>query len=228
MRKRIFSLMLLLVLVGSLCLSVSALETPDFHRLGSISIAMTHNEKPVPGGSLTIYRVADIVWNNGYEYQYTEDFSDCTLPLTDLNSADLAEDLARVAREKRLTGITKELNRQGKCEFSDLQLGLYLVVQKEAARGYHKINPYLVSVPQMEGDNYIYNVDTAPKNLPEPDVKPTEPKPTEPRPTWPSYDKLPQTGQTNWPVPVMAVAGMLLVIGGFCLRSSGKRKQDET
>ena len=58
MRKRILSMLLILTLMLSLCLSVSALEVPDFDRTGSISIAMTHNGKPVPGGSLTLYRVA--------------------------------------------------------------------------------------------------------------------------------------------------------------------------
>jgi len=226
MHKRILSLMLALMLLGSLSLSVSALEVPDLDRLGSISMSMTHDGRPIPGGSLTIYRVADVVWDGGdYVYQYTDDFAECTLPLTDLESAELAEELARIARTSRLPGTTRELNRQGKTRFTDLPVGLYLVVQKEAAPGYFRINPYLVSLPQLEEETYLYDVDTAPKNQPEPEEKPTEPEPTQP--PKPDDDKLPQTGQTNWPVPVMAAAGILLLMAGFVLRTSGKRKQDE-
>lgn len=45
---------------------------------------------------------------------------------------------------------------------------------------------------------------------------PTEPKPTKPKP---DPDKLPQTGQLNWPVPVLATLGLLLLIAGIFLRS---------
>lgn len=226
MRKRTLSLMLILVLLLSFSLSVSAREVPDFSRLGSISIAMTHDGKPVPGGSLIIFRVAAVADDNGdMVFVYTDDFSGCSIPVTELNSARLPEELARIAESKQLKGIPQELNSQGKTKFTDLQIGLYLVFQKKAAPGYTKINPFLVSVPQNDDGHYVYDVDTAPKNIPGPEVKPTEPKPTQP--TKPDDDKLPQTGQTNWPVPVLAVAGMLLLIGGFCMRVSGKRKQDE-
>ena len=55
--------------------------------------------------------------------------------------------------------------------------------------------------------------------------EPTEPpKPTEPKPTEPS---LPQTGQTNWPVPLLAVCGLVLIMMGGVMRS-GKRDERET
>jgi hypothetical protein len=37
--------------------------------------------------------------------------------------------------------------------------------------------------------------------------------------------KLPQTGQLNWPVPVLTLAGLTLVLLGFALRRSGKEEQ---
>lgn len=226
MRKRILSLMLILMLLGSLTMSVSAHEVPDFDRLGSISVAMTYHGRPVPGGSLTIYRVADVVAQDGdMVFVFTEEFAGSSIPVTELDSARLAWELARIAESKRLPGTTQDLNRQGRTKFSNLQIGLYLVVQKEAAPGYTRISPFLVSIPQNDDAHYIYDVDTAPKNIPEPEIKPTEPKPTEP--PKPDDNKLPQTGQTNWPVPVMAVTGLLLLICGFCLRVSEKRKQNE-
>lgn len=35
---------------------------------------------------------------------------------------------------------------------------------------------------------------------------------------------LPQTGQLNWPVPVLTVAGLLLILVGWYLRSGRQEK----
>ena len=37
--------------------------------------------------------------------------------------------------------------------------------------------------------------------------------------------KLPQTGQTNWPVPVLIFAGMLVLSAGAILRYTGRRDE---
>lgn len=226
MRKRVCSLMLLLVLLSVIPMTASAHDVPDFDRLGTISFAMKYNGSPVPGGSLTLFRVADVVSDNGdMIFDYTADFDSCSIPVTELDSAALPSELAEIAEDVKLTGTTQNLNAQGKTKFEKLQIGLYLVVQKEPAPGYTAIKPFLVSLPQMEKGRYVYDVDTAPKNIPEPEIAPTETTaPTEPPKT---DDKLPQTGQTNWPVPVMAAAGMLLLAAGICLRYTEKRKQDE-
>lgn len=62
--------------------------------------------------------------------------------------------------------------------------------------------------------------------------KPTEPKPTEtepekPKPTLPVGSVLPQTGQLNWPVPVMAAAGLSLLVLGWYL-NRGKKNGHES
>lgn len=44
--------------------------------------------------------------------------------------------------------------------------------------------------------------------------------------TPPPGDTLIQTGQLNWPVPVLAVSGLLLMAGGLVLRSSGKKNRN--
>lgn len=227
MQKKILSLILIAVLLCAAALSASAQEVPDFDKRGSISLAMTYQGEPVPGGSLTLYRVADVVTENGdYFFAYTEDFAECTIPVAELDSADLPAELERIAKDNNLNGTTQTLDEQGKTVFSDLEIGLYLLVQDTAAPGFRKIQPFLVSVPYNDNGHYIYDVDTAPKNLPEPEVAPTVP--TEPTdPTDPTEPELPQTGQTNWPIPMMAVAGAILITVGFCLCVSEKKKNDE-
>ena len=221
MRKRIFSLILAAVLLSIPVLSVSAHEVPDLTRRGSVAISMSYRGQPIPGGTLTVLRVAEVKTADGnYYFEYTADFAECGIPAEEPESAELARELVRLAGEKGLTGITAAVDAGGRAKFVDLELGLYLVVQNEAAEGFKKINPFLVSVPLQEEGRYIYDVDTAPKNLPEPETKPTEPTPPPP-------PDLPQTGQTNWPIPVLTVAGLALVMAGLCLCLGEKRKDHE-
>ena len=226
MFKRILSLMLALMLLASLAVSVSAHDVPDRSQLGSVTITMTHRGDPIPGGSLKLVRVADVVSDDGdYLFAYTADFAECTIPVTELDSADLPAELAVIAKEKDVAGVTQTIDELGQVVFSDLELGLYLLIQEEAAPGFKKVNPFLVSVPYNDNGTYIYDVDTAPKNLPGPEEEPTEPptEPTEP----PDGPDLPQTSQTNWPVPVLAMMGMLLVLAGLGFCKAGKREDYE-
>lgn len=228
MRKRMFLLILTLVLLCTFSLTVSAHEVPDRTRPGSISVTMTYQGEPIPGGTLTIYRVAEVKTLDGdYFFEYTGDFAACTIPVEELDSADLPAELARIAKEKALTGITVAVDAEGRARFPELELGLYLVIQEEAAEGFKKINPFLVSVPRNEDGRYVYDVDTAPKNLPGPETEPTEPPTDLTEPTRPDGPDLPQTGQTNWPIPVLTVAGLVLLTAGISLRVSGKRDEDE-
>ena len=225
MHRRICSLLLILVLACAAALPVWAHEVPDAARLGSIAISMAHQGEPVPGGSLTLYRVADVVSQDGdYLFAYTADFAECAIPVTELASADLPRALAELAKTKNLEGITLKLDDGGKVKFSELELGLYLLIQQEAAPGFKKVNPFLVSVPQNVDGHYIYDVDTAPKNLPGPDEE-TTPPPPPPPPTGPDGPDLPQTGQLNWPVPVLAVTGMALFLFGWVLFFDSRRKR---
>lgn len=65
---------------------------------------------------------------------------------------------------------------------------------------------------------------TEPEETTQPSTAPTEPEPTRPAPTKPDPDKLPQTGQMNWPVPVLAVIGFALLVAGWGLRFGCRKK----
>lgn len=72
---------------------------------------------------------------------------------------------------------------------------------------------YTVSY-EREGNTFlIYN---QPEE--EEPTDPTETDPTETKPTEPDGPKLPQTGQLWWPVPVLAILGMVLVMLGWLRR----------
>lgn len=226
MAKKIWALLLALVILVSAAATVSADNMPDHSRLGSIRIAMTYHGEAVPGGSLTLFKVADVAQTEA-RFVYTEDFAACTKELTDLQDPALAAELAQIAADGELTGTTRDIDDKGCAKFEQLHIGLYLLVQTENAEGFNKVNPFLVSLPGRQEDTYIYDVDASPKVALEP--APTEPpEPTEPTvpPTEPP--DLPQTGQLSWPVPVLAIGGLILLCIGWLLREDGRKKKHES
>lgn len=212
MSKRIFPLLMAIVLVLSMHVAVFAHDVPDMTRTGSIAITMRHGRETIGGGTLTMYRVGEIFEDDGnYGFRPAGDFTDCGESFEDLYSPELAQNLTDFALSNQFSGQTKEIGQDGTVRFSDLELGLYLIVQEQAAEGFSESSPFLISVPKQEAGAYIYEVDASPKVelIPAPTVPPTEPPPKEP--------SLPQTGQLNWPIPVLAVTGSLLFIFGWAL-----------
>jgi hypothetical protein len=168
-----------------------------------------------------------------------------------------------------------QVDDQGTVTFSDLEQGVYLVMQEDAFQNSGDILPFLVAIPQEVDGEMRYHVDASPKvtlqswtdpgtdEVPtaSPEVSPTvspEVSPTvspevsvtpetspgvsdqvapvvspaaSARPTVspgaavsPSPGEtgatLPQTGQLNWPIPLMALIGLLLLLMGWRLYRS--------
>ena len=221
MTKRFFALLLALLITFLLSCAAFAHDVPDFDRRGSISIHMTYNEKPVPGGSLTIYRVAKVdSFDGNYFFSYLDEFKECEIPVTDLYSSELPGELRNIAANKKVSGTTKDIDKNGFVKFEDLELGLYLVVQNRAANGYYKAEPFLVSVPQNIDGVYVYDADASPKTS-------LVPK-TEPPDIPEKDDELPDTGLNNWPVPVLAGTGLAVFCTGCILKASARKKNNES
>ena len=189
--KRITSLLIALVML-SIPRVLAAAQT------GSISVRMTCGGQPVPGGSIRLYRVAEL----GAQWRYapTPEFAECTIDLNAPFSPADAEELAQYAGENGLPGQTQELGEDGFACFSPLETGLYLLVQEESGRGFLPARPFFVGVPQQVGGALQYQVDASPKCVPQPDAP-----------------MIPQTGQLRWIVPVLAGLGLLLLAGGMLL-----------
>lgn len=236
--KRLSALALALCLCGAAALPAYAHDVPDETRTGSVSFAMTYDGAAVGGGSLTLYRVGDVAEDNGnYSFALSDAYEGCAGvdlgALSDMESVDLpgvAQTLADYTTENDVQATTTvEIGTDGTVTADGLTLGLYLVMQHQPASGYEAIAPFLVSVPMLENGVYVYDVDATPKmseltKVPPQPVTPQEPSsPTTPAVTTQSTT-LPQTGQLNWPVPVLTVAGLLLLLAGWYLRSRDKRE----
>lgn len=270
-RKRLPAFLTAVLLLCALSLTAYAHPVVDLSQKGSIRVAMRYGEQAVPGGTMTLYRVAAVQEDDGnFGFVLTGDFADCGIELADLQSAELAKALADYAAGAKLEGQTKQIAEDGTVLFAELEPGLYLLVQTQPAAGYYAANPFLVSVPMLEEGEYVYDVQAGPKaelspiSTPAPTPTPTpapgipfipiipilpfwptptpvipqEPTvpvisvnveteaPVEPGAAGPAVPILPQTGQLNWPVPVLAAAGLGLFAAGWALRY-GKKDDEE-
>lgn len=230
MGKRIVLYSLIVSLIFVFNITAFALDNSelDLSRKGSVSVTMRDSmtQDTVSGGSLSIYKVADVVVENGNSfYKYTDKFSECIWSLEDLENSELASNLSAYVAENEVGGATSLIDEKGIGRFEELDLGLYLVVQTTPSEGYFSLNPFLVSVPIIENDEFVYDVDATSKAEGLTQVPSTdEPKPTPVTTRRPGT--LEQTGQLNWPVPVLIIAGLMFFALGWSLFLSQKRRKN--
>lgn len=201
-RKMLKSILCALTLLFT-TINVNA-EEVDTTKTGSITITL--DKQQVSGGSLRLYQIATVEDN---KFVYTNGYENCGISLDKLDS-DTAKALAKISTDTN-TSVTQSVVKGSNVVFNQLQVGLYLVVQDGSFENYQSIDPFLVSIPQKEGESYIYDVDASPKVGTLTKVTPTTP---------PSED-IPNTGQLNWPIPVLATSGILLIVVGWYLLKKG-------
>lgn len=202
---------------------VQAQAVPEVDRHGSIQVELRYAGNPVGGGTWVLYRVAEIRENDGdFFFAPVGVFTQWDGTFENVRDEELAQKLYDFARSQNATGSSLDAGQDGIACYEDLETGLYLLAQKQAPAGYEEIHPFLISVPAKEDGVYQYDVDASPKVALSPAQ--TEPEPTESKPTGPS---LPQTGQLNWPVPVLTVVGLCLLVAGWVLFSRQKRDERE-
>lgn len=154
--------------------------------LGSIQVKLEAGDLAVINGAVTLYQVG-LKTEEGY--RVTEAFGGGMIRLEDTDSATLAGWLAETAEEP---GISMLLDADGNAVFSDLDEGLYMLVQTERMDGFYPISPILLTVPEEDSWNVrVYR----------------EPVPI--------VTELPQTGQS--PLPFLGVLGMVLSAAGLIL-----------
>ena len=208
----------LAVTTTGMAVSAAGNEMPDPDRKGSLSITFTVSGEPISDGNeVGIYKVADLVDDQGYRFKFTGAFAEAGGVPDDLDAVNegLALILEEIAKDNNVSlyGSSQELDSNGEVVFSDLELGLYLIVHtkkteitlKDKTKVVYTINPFLVSIPQTKDGKLIYDVVSNPKVSPEKEVKPPKNPPPD----------IPQTGQLWWPVMVLGGLGVLMVCFGI-------------
>ena len=202
-------------------------EFPDLDRLGSITATFSYYDNdsgktmPVSGGnSVGLYKVANVVEDNGFRYEVDPRFSSAgEIPATseelDSVNIELAGKMAKIAADYDFDIAPAEMDADGTVSFADLKVGLYLVMQAKQGTGDSNfvIAPFLVSIPYRNPDGtltYDVNAQTKPIGIawipPESPDNPDKPK------------NLPQTGQLWWPVMALGAAGAAFIIAGIAAK----------
>lgn len=145
-------------------LPVSA-NTVDFNRKGSITfelIEQEHNEK-IADANIEIVKIADarVDLNSNLYYEYVSSLTKCNVDIKDVTKIDVNE-LASCINDntQRLSSIS---DNNGKVSFSNLDLGLYLIRQTNKLNKYTSIDSYLVTLPTIENNDWIYDIYSIPK-----------------------------------------------------------------
>ncbi len=213
--KRICSLLLVLLMFTVLPLTARATPAVDLTKEGSITLTLKYKGEAIKGGQFSCVRVGEIIQAEDGNY-YLKNILDKTvykngLPAASTIAQQVSDNRYFFREEMKLTVA----NKDGTVKFSGRTPGLYLILQDTDIDGFYKMNPFLVSLPYLKDGKYEYDVDANVKH-----ALGEGPPPT----TQPLPEKLPQTGQLNWPVPLLAAAGLALVTLGIFLC---KDKKDE-
>ena len=185
------------------------------------------------GGTVALYKAAGVKEDNGYVYDVTMGrFAEVEGmdAIAAMKTSDLATNNALLAMRLEAEALKMEPDAQvditdGSVSFTGLTPGLYLIVQTKASEKSIQMNPFLMSIPNANGE---YEVNASPKpgimvpppgNIPE-----TTPEETPPE-TTPSEPTIPETGQNWWPVMIMGVIGFLLILTGAIVWKREKENQ---
>lgn len=211
--KKLSCVLALVLSLAGTAVTAYAHEAVDLERTDcSLTIVMKYDGQPMNGGNLTLYRVGDVTENNGDFIFSMKPEIDCQVDMEALQSEETAQAVSACVQQNHISGKTVTVGNNGTAVFEDLTVGLYLVRQETAAEGFSPIKPFLISLPQWDGEHYSYAVTAAAKTEPH-----KEPAPPD-EPNTPYGPKLPQTGQLNWPVPVLLVLGGVLLFTGIVMR----------
>lgn len=220
--KKIIIVLLALSVLLSLPLTAYAHDVPQERDDCSIEVIVRYDGQNVDGGTLTVIRVGYVDEEDG-NYFFSQEFTNARIEDVKSPNASKTQKEFYSNNKSNYDFYTQtQAVKDGKATFTGLSTGLYLIVQNKAADGFSKLDAFLVSVPFMEDGEYQYQVTASIKSELE-----REPEPTNPPPTKPDDPKLPQTGQLNWPIPLMVVAGLGFFAVGWALCFGKKREQYE-
>ena len=174
-RNKIVCIMTLLLL--SLCCirpisAQEALPQPmdlSTQEKGSIHVELeeTQDKLSREGVGLSLAYVATIKEGS---YQLTEDYSSANVDLNAIETAEGLQEAADTLQPFVKDAIqTKQTNAQGIVDFTDLEVGVYLLYVSDQA-GYETIQPTLISVPMWDetAKQMNYHIEVFPKHAPLP------------------------------------------------------------
>lgn len=150
------------------------MPTIDTTKKGSITINKYEGDdtnKPLAGVEFTIYKIADLEQgSNPVELKYKSLIGDNVTITSDTKYNDIKSVVDAKVADRSLTGTSQKTemkNGKATAEFTNLDLGVYLVEETKApSQVVKKTANFLVSVPMTneDGDDWVYDIIANPKN----------------------------------------------------------------
>lgn len=166
--KKIFMLIALLLV----SINVFAKNTIDFDNdKGTINMTLSTNDITsgvVSGAEIEIIKVAEAYENKSNLYfRYVGDFNSIQRDITKLNTNNIdsyTNDIkSLVDNTDSIIGIKNNTDNNGKVTFRNVDLGIYYVRQTNDVEGYRRITEFLISIPTIEENEWILDIDCSPK-----------------------------------------------------------------
>lgn len=161
--KKLFVLCLSLLFITKVC----ATNVIDFNRKGSLSINLieAENNEKVSGAEIELIKVASAKLDNNsnLSYELESNLSSCKIDLTNLEDEELLNKVEECVDDNQVIGQKNVTNVNGYVNFNNLDLGLYLVRQSNELENYSSIDSYLITIPTIIDNNWIYDLNSEPK-----------------------------------------------------------------
>lgn len=148
--------------VGNLTVSAN---TIDFSKKGNIEISVLDSEDStgIENVEVSIYKIAAAdKENNNLVYKNLDELNACAIDLSTITETNITESLISCVKENT-SSITKNTNSDGIATFDNLELGLYLIIQSNKVVGYSSFDPFLIALPQINNNKWVYDVKAMPK-----------------------------------------------------------------
>ena len=136
----------------------------DPERRGSISVTLTEgrDQHPIEGAELSVYYVATVGMNSGgkLSYVYTSLFENSGFDLSDLA---LSQKLENFVSGHDVSSLAITTDGEGRAVCEDLRPGLYFIRQSGTVEGFAPCSPFVVTLPGITEDGYVYDINASPK-----------------------------------------------------------------
>ena len=138
----------------------------DLSKKGSLSITLVNEEynEKVVGAEIEVIKVGTVgINNNNLAYSLIPELSNCNISLSNILDESLKGKIVNCVNSNNYNGSVGTTDESGKVGYNDLDLGLYLIKQNNILEGYSAIDSYLITIPTLNDNLWVYDIDSVPK-----------------------------------------------------------------
>lgn len=162
--KKYIVIFVLFILLGISTVKADS-NIVDLSKKGSIHISLSTNDSEViKGAEITIYKVGVAkIENANLIFQNVPEIDSCKIEFSNIDDREITNSMIECIQNTNVLKETSITDSKGKVSFTNLDLGLYLVVQTNEIKGYSKIDSYLVMIPKEIDNEWTYDIISTPK-----------------------------------------------------------------